>query len=543
MSYLWQTFFRVHADQLLSVFGQMNTPVLWAAERLYSWQNEASHSFYDQLAEGRGPYRYLNGGGYMGYASALLPILENTVFISKFKGADQMAFSRYFAHNWNQSRVKFDYDTRVFYVASADDWVTRVARKRVSDANPCHIHVPYTAFQPNNRTFYSLYEHTFPSVKSPPVQGRLLLHPLPLEVLEKPAPWSKTSPQALAPTRAYESLLMHGPHGRNDSILSQSPPSRPAWESVLEQNYKSQAREACRRWPHRMPNMSACLAGMKAYPECMRGGVNPRACLKNAPRHAAERKAESEATLQRCRFCAAPRPIAVLFYHLRKCAGTTVRRLFEKSCGCNWTFINYCMAEEHALPRVAMSLLNSSRVFWENHCSPRMRNISMTVAALRAMHHNTMAFTVLRHPVDMVFSEHAYFAKEFPLEAFIRGNPEMLLHGDVVTGYRFLGYGPSNSTISHTQCEMYLRHIRDQLAHLDHIAFLDVPESFQPIESLLEQRWPSRDNVGGTCGSHVCRPASNVLSTLARKLNSCSIHIYLSLKAAWRPTRTFRSEM
>ena len=164
----------------------MSSPVLWAAERLYSWQDDANRSFYDQLAEGRGPYRYLNGGGYMGFASALLPILENTVFICKFKGADQMAFSRYFAHNWNQSRVKFDYDTRVFYVASGDDWGTHVARKRVSDANPCHIHVPYTAFQPNNRTFYSLYEQTFPSVKSPPVLTRTLLRSKPKSRMASP---------------------------------------------------------------------------------------------------------------------------------------------------------------------------------------------------------------------------------------------------------------------------------------------------------------------------------------------------------------------
>ena len=157
----YDAFLRGSAARLIRVFEQLQTPVLWAAERLYSWQDEGNRTFYDRLAEGKGPYRYLNGGGYMGYAAALRPILERTVFISKFRGADQMAFSRFLANHWAQSNVSFDYGTRVFFVASGEDWNLRKARSRVLAANPCHVHVPYTAYKPNERTLLALFRDDF----------------------------------------------------------------------------------------------------------------------------------------------------------------------------------------------------------------------------------------------------------------------------------------------------------------------------------------------------------------------------------------------
>ena len=170
----YDTFLNAPASTMLSLFRQMRTGVVWAVESEYSWQDPANRSFYDALADGQGRYRYLNGGGYIGYARALRHVMENARYISKFKGADQMSFSRLFADScadtpdghcqtWLDYNVTLDYDSRIFYVASGKDWHYKTAKERISSARPSHVHVPWTAFAPNKRLLHKLFNESIPA--------------------------------------------------------------------------------------------------------------------------------------------------------------------------------------------------------------------------------------------------------------------------------------------------------------------------------------------------------------------------------------------
>lgn len=146
------------------------------------------------MGKNRGSYKYLNTGGLMGFAGALLPLLNRTVMPINHTvraartgaccrwtanhtvllgcwchhlGADQIAFSRVLTDHWSDFNVSLDYDSAIFYVASGPDWVASEARIRMQKSEPCVVHVPgvserYRAREPKavdtrNATMQSLF--------------------------------------------------------------------------------------------------------------------------------------------------------------------------------------------------------------------------------------------------------------------------------------------------------------------------------------------------------------------------------------------------
>ena len=159
----YDSFVAAPATLALDHFLQLRTRVLFSAELLFSWQEAKDQAFFDAMADGRGPYRYLNTGGIMGYAHALRPLLNRTVMPAHttvravrsglccpfakdcwchYLGADQIAFSRILTDHWADFNVTLDYDSRVFYVASGQDWKLPAAREHMLSAEPCVVHVP-----------------------------------------------------------------------------------------------------------------------------------------------------------------------------------------------------------------------------------------------------------------------------------------------------------------------------------------------------------------------------------------------------------------
>ena len=257
-------------------------------------------------------------------------------------------------------------------------------------------------------------------------------------------------------------------------------------------------------------------------------------------------------------------PSAVLFIHLRKCAGTELRKAFAKSC-CKWKQTNYCARP--CLGGLACELGNStrspipstSRIFWEKHCFPDVQHLPQTVGRLRAVRPDSFAFTVLRDPVDLVLSEHHYFASSYDPAEFIQRNPEMLLQGDRVNGYSFLGFGNAHGL----SCEEMVSKSVNLFSVLDHVAFVDTPSSFAAIEHVIPGRWKvpkSLLNVTNSLaleatldGSSTPRTQSTSpprlssrvtkrfleyngnqsLYDLAERWNRCSARAYDALRDAW----------
>ena len=140
----YDLFFRRPASVALSRFHETGSSVVWSVERLFSGQDPDDHAFYDaermvnnSNGEARGKtYGFLNSGGYMGYASTLIALLDEALTIrpgalgwrNKTCGephgrhcADQWIFGHLLAHNWNRFNVSFDYARRVFYTATSHD--------------------------------------------------------------------------------------------------------------------------------------------------------------------------------------------------------------------------------------------------------------------------------------------------------------------------------------------------------------------------------------------------------------------------------------
>ena len=115
------TFLAAPVERTLAVFRQLGSGIVFSTEKMYTWGEPGDKTYYD--AHGRGEYRYLNGGGLMGYVGALRRLLEQVIFVRFFKGADQVAYSHLIAQRGKRAfDVALDFDSRLFYVASGSDW-------------------------------------------------------------------------------------------------------------------------------------------------------------------------------------------------------------------------------------------------------------------------------------------------------------------------------------------------------------------------------------------------------------------------------------
>ena len=159
----YDSFLAAPPHRTLQVLRESGTDVIFGVERLYSWQSTENKTFYERLkaASGsRSPYSYLNSGGFIGKVRALRPLVAAAAETphSHWKGADQSAYSRLFAERLAEFNVSFDYDTRMFLVATADDWNPKTVHRRIASARPCVVHMPWRANPANNRTLVGLFE-------------------------------------------------------------------------------------------------------------------------------------------------------------------------------------------------------------------------------------------------------------------------------------------------------------------------------------------------------------------------------------------------
>ena len=91
-----------------------------------------------------------------------------------------------------------------------------------------------------------------------------------------------------------------------------------------------------------------------------------------------------------------------------------------------------------------------------------------------------VSFTVLRRPVEQALSAHAYFHAGKALIPWLYANRE-----DFLFGRALLGLQPKpKMPLSPGQCVKYEAAAAQQLAHLDHVAFVEEIESVSPIQRL-----------------------------------------------------------
>ena len=169
MADAYDSFLTTGATRLLQTFLAMKAGVVMSVERLWSWQLEEDRSFYDNISVGRGAYRYINSGGIIGHARALLPLVSRAQFVRYHKGADQAAYSHLIAERRAEFDVSFDYDSRVFLVLSGEDWYNHSpAHARMKAARPCMVHVPGARDRRANSTLHEFYRrHASPSPPPP----------------------------------------------------------------------------------------------------------------------------------------------------------------------------------------------------------------------------------------------------------------------------------------------------------------------------------------------------------------------------------------
>jgi len=140
--------------------------ILWSVEKWYSHQLKSDKEFYDNLNESQ--YRYINGGTFIGYKTALLCLfhdlleisLKDKVFINElnndlfmydnnnFNGNDQTWISHHLAKNWGKYNIKLDYECDIFYVPCGDwdeidNYIDENLNHKITGKKPSIIHVPW----------------------------------------------------------------------------------------------------------------------------------------------------------------------------------------------------------------------------------------------------------------------------------------------------------------------------------------------------------------------------------------------------------------
>jgi hypothetical protein len=115
------TLFNDTAGILVHKFKSMGTHILISAERAYSYQYPKFKGAFDQITS---DYRYVNAGTFMGYASALVCMLEDIFQLNlKYPNAnDQGLIGIWVYLNLSQpEKVKLDTETDIFWVTT-NDW-------------------------------------------------------------------------------------------------------------------------------------------------------------------------------------------------------------------------------------------------------------------------------------------------------------------------------------------------------------------------------------------------------------------------------------
>ena len=178
----YDAFYITGLDTIRDKFISINKDIIFSSERGYSHQLDKDKPFFDKLGKDK-DYRYLNTGGFIGYAGTLrrffndlLKLLDTTwfdVYIanedSNFNGnrvkkgegfVDQMIISHYITRSLDNYSIGLDYNADIFYtpVGDWDEWVDDADDWKESNPNfsftedglqlhrtessPCIVHVP-----------------------------------------------------------------------------------------------------------------------------------------------------------------------------------------------------------------------------------------------------------------------------------------------------------------------------------------------------------------------------------------------------------------
>jgi hypothetical protein len=158
----YDVFYLDNLETIRQKFLAFGSKIVWSAEKDYAHQIMSDKPFYDSLSTS--PYRYLNGGTFIGYANALLELfndvltsLDKPEFIQDLiandypldkRGNDQTWISHHLALNWKYD-IRMDYDCCIFYVTSMDVQNIRdhidTNLQLVNGSRPSIIHVPFKA--------------------------------------------------------------------------------------------------------------------------------------------------------------------------------------------------------------------------------------------------------------------------------------------------------------------------------------------------------------------------------------------------------------
>jgi len=118
-------------------FLAFNKKIVWSAEREFYHQLSKTKSFYDTLDTAtKSPYKYLNGGTFMGYKDSLLELFNDIVtslkdpeFIADLASegwylekpmVDQTIKAFHLYKHWAKYDIAFDQECRIFYIPCGD---------------------------------------------------------------------------------------------------------------------------------------------------------------------------------------------------------------------------------------------------------------------------------------------------------------------------------------------------------------------------------------------------------------------------------------
>ena len=153
----FDVFFNQPSAVALRRFRASGAHMVWSTEAWFSDQHTSIRPFFDELAAAapNAPhkYRYINAGGVIGYAQALLPfaaaaldaIPNRLELCGKPKGkrcGDQWLYGWALSQQWARWNASLDYGSRIFYTAAGADWSLSAAKARIRATGPCAVHMP-----------------------------------------------------------------------------------------------------------------------------------------------------------------------------------------------------------------------------------------------------------------------------------------------------------------------------------------------------------------------------------------------------------------
>lgn len=213
----------------------------------------------------------------------------------------------------------------------------------------------------------------------------------------------------------------------------------------------------------------------------------------------------------------------ILFQHLHKCGGTSVRHMFQED---GWTMVPYCASQKDAL-EFLYAHQNDTRIFWEIHCWT-LYSLSNIKNKLPKYHEKYSAI-LFRNPVDMAISYYYYFGTPAPkgerykkcnkynyncteLRDWSDKNPNVLLS--------IMKMNTSEEACSQTQRKMEV-----YVSKFDKVGFLEDETSYAQLLNYANAKSLREKNK---------RPPFAIPGTLVRdhvyKNNRCAVQIYDFLK-------------